>query len=149
MNNSPEFIAAVYIPLRGCLSERPSPAGHNRTNSKNARANRIQKSLETIKGKPPSMTTSRKTPASKQHRPQWEPQPRHTPPKQRTTGRAASGGRVRDQRTFPRHIKTACIPCMGVCRKINRKATPHCRKIHNGAPKGHNKLQQPMEWGII
>ena len=33
------FIVAVSIPLRGRLSERPPPAGHNRTNPKNTRSN--------------------------------------------------------------------------------------------------------------
>lgn len=89
------------FPLRGCPSERPQPAADSPKSSKPYKNTPRKKSPG--KGQTESAEKDKQpkdTPAH-QHRPQWETQARHTPPKENTASRAASGGRVQHRETHP------------------------------------------------
>lgn len=90
------------FPLRGCLSERPQPAADSPKSPKPYKNTPRKKSPEKGQTESAEKDKQPKDTPSHQHRPQWETQPRHTPPKENTTSRAASGGRVRDRDTLPR-----------------------------------------------
>lgn len=90
------------FPLRGYSSERPQTTADSPKNPKPYKNTPRKKSPGKGQTESAEKDSQPKDTPAHQHRPQWETQPQHTPPKESRKSKAASGGRVQHRETHPR-----------------------------------------------